>query len=133
VLGHLLEHERVKFYEEAEQVLSRLPRLAGTYDLAQTQGWRCQIIRLQHSRAHRATDAQKARAACRHGGMTELEEAELTEGQGRALSAHRAQQSSTPATLSAPGSECCRRRKRHPHRGALKVPDSTGQTWLAIQ
>src|SRR5260370_13325919 len=27
--------------------------------------------------------------ACRHGGMTELEEAELTEGQGRALSAHR--------------------------------------------
>jgi hypothetical protein len=27
--------------------------------------------------------------ACRHGGMTELEEAELTEGQGRALSGHR--------------------------------------------
>lgn len=31
--------------------------------------------------------------ACRHGGMTELEEAELTEGQGRALSAHRTQES----------------------------------------
>ena len=30
--------------------------------------------------------------ACRHGGMTELEEAELTEGQGRALSAHKTQQ-----------------------------------------
>ena len=29
--------------------------------------------------------------ACRHGGMTELEEAELTDGQGRALSAHRSQ------------------------------------------
>jgi hypothetical protein len=27
--------------------------------------------------------------ACRHGGMTELEEAELTDGEGRALSAHR--------------------------------------------
>jgi hypothetical protein len=27
--------------------------------------------------------------ACRHGGMTELEEAELTDGQGRALSATR--------------------------------------------
>jgi hypothetical protein len=27
--------------------------------------------------------------ACRHGGMMELEEAELTEGQGRALSARR--------------------------------------------
>jgi hypothetical protein len=29
--------------------------------------------------------------ACRHGGMTELEEAELTDGQGRALSAHKSQ------------------------------------------
>jgi hypothetical protein len=31
--------------------------------------------------------------ACRHGGMTELEEAELTDGQGRALSAHRTRES----------------------------------------
>jgi hypothetical protein len=31
--------------------------------------------------------------ACGHGGMTELEEAELTDGQGRALSAHKTQQS----------------------------------------
>jgi hypothetical protein len=29
--------------------------------------------------------------ACRHGGMTELEEAELTDGQGGALSRHRTQ------------------------------------------
>ena len=29
--------------------------------------------------------------ACRHGGMTELETAELTDGQGRALSGHRTQ------------------------------------------
>ena len=29
--------------------------------------------------------------ACRHGGMTELEAAELTDGQGRALSGHRTQ------------------------------------------
>jgi len=29
--------------------------------------------------------------ACRHGGMTELEKAELTDGQGRALSGHRTQ------------------------------------------
>jgi hypothetical protein len=32
--------------------------------------------------------------ACRHGGRTEVEEAELTEGQGRALSAHRKRKSS---------------------------------------
>ena len=31
--------------------------------------------------------------ACRHRGMTELEEAELTDGQGRALSAHRTETS----------------------------------------
>jgi hypothetical protein len=31
--------------------------------------------------------------ACRYGGMIELEEAELTEGQGRALSAHRTKES----------------------------------------
>jgi hypothetical protein len=30
--------------------------------------------------------------ACRHGGMTELEGAELTEGQGRALSGHKTAQ-----------------------------------------
>jgi hypothetical protein len=30
--------------------------------------------------------------ACRHGGMTELEEAELTDGQGRALSGHKTSQ-----------------------------------------
>lgn len=30
--------------------------------------------------------------ACRHGGMTELEEAELTDGQGRALSGHKTAQ-----------------------------------------
>ncbi len=53
--------------------------------------------------------------ACRHGGMTELEEAELTEGQGRALPAHRTMESYTgyakrtaPRMLSAT-------RKRHAH------------------
>ena len=53
--------------------------------------------------------------ACRHGGMTELEKAELTEGQGRALSAHRTKESyagyanrTAPRVLSAT-------RKRHAH------------------
>jgi hypothetical protein len=30
--------------------------------------------------------------ACRHGGMTELQEAELTDGQGRALPGHKTKQ-----------------------------------------
>src|SRR5258708_40135155 len=53
--------------------------------------------------------------ACRHGGMTELEEAEMTDGQGRALSAHRTKESyagyakrTAPRMLSAT-------RKRHGH------------------
>ena len=55
--------------------------------------------------------------ACRHGGMTELEEAELTDGQGRAVSAHK--------TASAYAGDAKRRtmeralsatRKRHAHR-----------------
>jgi hypothetical protein len=60
--------------------------------------------------------------ACRHGGMTELEEAELTDGQGRALSTHRTQQShegyakrTTKRMLSAT-------RKRHAHRLAENEP-----------
>jgi hypothetical protein len=43
--------------------------------------------------------------ACRHGGMTELEEAELTDGQGRALSDHksRAYEGYAKRTMSRPG------------------------------
>jgi hypothetical protein len=54
--------------------------------------------------------------ACRHGGMTELEEAALTDGQGRALSAHKTTsvyagyaKRTMERTLSAT-------RKRHAHR-----------------
>jgi hypothetical protein len=46
--------------------------------------------------------------ACRHGGMTELEGAELTEGQGRALSAHRPRRVML-ATPSKPLLGCSRR------------------------
>ena len=48
---------------------------------------------VQRMRADIGLPATFTLDACRHGGMTELEEAELTDGQGRALSAHRSQQS----------------------------------------
>jgi hypothetical protein len=53
--------------------------------------------------------------ACRHGGMTELEEAEPTEGQGRALSAHtsRAYEGSAKRTMER---ALAATRKRHGHR-----------------
>jgi hypothetical protein len=53
--------------------------------------------------------------ACRHGGMTELEEAELTDGQGRALSAHksRAYEGYAKRTMDR---ALAATRKRHAHR-----------------
>jgi hypothetical protein len=54
--------------------------------------------------------------ACRHGGMTELEEAELTDGQGRALSAHRTQQSYVGYAKRTEKRVLAATRKRHAHR-----------------
>jgi hypothetical protein len=53
--------------------------------------------------------------ACRHGGMTELEEAELTDGQGRALFAHksRAYAGYAKGTMER---ALAATRKRHAHR-----------------
>jgi hypothetical protein len=54
--------------------------------------------------------------ACRHGGMTELEEAELTDGQGRALSAHKSQQAYEGYAKRTMGRALSATRKRHAHR-----------------
>jgi hypothetical protein len=53
--------------------------------------------------------------ACRHGGMTELEEAELTDGQGRALSAHKSRAYETYAKRTMERALAATR-KRHAHR-----------------
>jgi hypothetical protein len=54
--------------------------------------------------------------ACRHGGMTELEDAELTDGQGRALSAHKSQQAYEGYAKRTMGRALSATRKRHAHR-----------------
>src|SRR5262245_12603916 len=54
--------------------------------------------------------------ACQHGGMTELEEAELTDGQGRALSAHKSQQAYEGYAKRTMGRALSATRKRHAHR-----------------
>ena len=54
--------------------------------------------------------------ACRHGGMTELEEAELADGQGRALSTHRTQQSYEGYAKRTAKRMLSATRKRHAHR-----------------
>jgi hypothetical protein len=54
--------------------------------------------------------------ACRHGGMTELEEAELTDGQGRALSTHKTQQSYEGYAKRTAKRMLSATKKRHAHR-----------------
>jgi hypothetical protein len=53
--------------------------------------------------------------ACRHGGMTELGEAELTDGQGRALSAHKSQQAYEGYAKRTMKRALSTTRKRHAH------------------
>jgi hypothetical protein len=100
IVWHPLEENTdlgpVKFYGEAEAVLARLPRrgvamilkasrdgCAEPYDRHEM----AKLVRRLRTRLELPTTFTLD--ACRHGGMTELEEAELTDGQGRALSGHR--------------------------------------------
>jgi hypothetical protein len=54
--------------------------------------------------------------ACRHGGMTELEVAELTTGQGRALSGHRTDRAYSGYAKLTQDRALAATRKRHAHR-----------------
>jgi hypothetical protein len=70
---------------------------------------------VRHLRALANLPATFTLDACRHGGMTEPEEAELTDGQGRALSAHksRAYEGYAKRTMER---ALAASRKRHAHR-----------------
>jgi hypothetical protein len=54
--------------------------------------------------------------ACRHGGMDELEKAELTDGQGRALSGHKTRQAHAGYAKQSLERALPATRKRHAHR-----------------
>jgi hypothetical protein len=88
----------VQFYADAEAVLACVPRLGVPMILKSRRDGRTEpygpketakIVRRLRERL--GLPATFTLDACRHGGMTELEEAELTDGQGRALSGHRTQ------------------------------------------
>jgi hypothetical protein len=102
VLDHPLEDDDgvIKFYEDAEEILAKLPRLGVPMILHKRRGEVAKPFAMssmqhivQRVRKELKLPALFTLDACRHGGMTELEEAELTDGQGRALSAHRTQAS----------------------------------------
>ncbi|MGP0095214.1 MAG: hypothetical protein ACLPKB_35475 [Xanthobacteraceae bacterium] len=102
VVWHPLEEATeaglIQFYANAE-VLARLPRRGVPMILKPARGDKPAepYTAMQMAKVVRKVrDTLKLAAtftldACRHGGMTELEEAELTDGQGWALSGHRTQ------------------------------------------
>ena len=101
VVWHPLEEATdtgvVQFYEEAEAVLARTPRHGVPMILKPARAKRpaepytpalmWEVVR--ELRDDLKLPSTFTLDACRHRGMTELEEAELTDGQGRALSGHR--------------------------------------------
>jgi integrase len=100
VVWHPLEETTdagaVKFYADAEAVLAHLARRGVPLILKMRRDGGTDPFRPNHMAKLVRNLADKfglpstfSLDACRHGGMTELEEAELTTGQGRALSGHR--------------------------------------------
>jgi hypothetical protein len=117
----------VRFYPDAEEVLAALPRRGVSMILREvsegifkpfafpTMQHKVQRLRIKlNLPAHFTLDA------FRHGGMTELEEAELTDGQGRALSTHKTQQPYEGYAKRTAKRMLSATRKRHAHRLAAQ-------------
>jgi hypothetical protein len=104
IVDHPLEEEQAdgsvaKFYEEAEDILAKVSRRGVSMILREIEKGKSKPFafptmqhKVQRLRKELGLPDYFTHDACRHGGMTELEEAELTEGQGRALSAHKTSQ-----------------------------------------
>jgi hypothetical protein len=83
---------------------------------------------VQRMRKEIGLPAEFTLGACRHGGMTELEEAELTEGQGRALSAHRTKESYAGYAKRTEARMLSATRKRHAHALANQMATNVQNT-----
>jgi hypothetical protein len=129
VLHPLQDDDGTLFYADAEEILESVPRRGIPIILHETrektEAGRPRSAKL-YSESGMAKLVRRLREqaglpttftldACRHGGMTELEEAELTDGQGRALSAHksRAYEGYAKRTMER---ALAATRKRHAHR-----------------
>ena len=127
VVWHPLEeitgNGTVKFYEDAEAVLAQLPRRGVPMILRQVRDGITKpfsfsgMQKIVHTmRDNLGLPSTFTLDACRHGGMTELEEAELTDGQGRALSAYKSQQAYEGYAKRTMERALSATRKRHAHR-----------------
>ena len=123
IVNHPLENEGVKFYDDAERVLALVPRRGVSMILREAEDGKAKPFSfsgmqkvVQRMRKEIGLPSTFTLDACRHGGMTELEEAELTEGQGRALSAHRTRESYAGYAKRTEARMLAATRKRHAHR-----------------
>lgn len=129
----------VLFYAEAEEVLAKLPKLGLPMILRDLRGdgsgpdavsakpWVYSSISHLVARLRKKIGGVPAHFtfdACRHGGMTELEEAELTDGQGRALSTHKTQKSYEGYAKRTRKRMLSATRKRYAHRIANETATS---------
>jgi hypothetical protein len=134
VLHPLQDGDGTLFYGDAEGVLAKVPRRGIPMILHETRD-KTEVGRARPTKLYSASGMAKlvrrlrseadlpttfTLDACRHGGMTELEEAELTDGQGRALSAHksRAYEGYAKRTMER---ALAATRKRHAHRIASEL------------
>src|SRR4030088_313964 len=136
VIDHPLEERladgtTVRFYDDAEAVLAKLTRRGIPMILREVGDGASKPYSfsgmqkiVQRMRKEIGLPAMFTLDACRHGGMTELEEAELTEGQGRALSAHRTKESYAGYAKRTEGRRLSATRKRHAHALANQIATS---------
>ena len=121
----------IRFYEEAERILSHLSRRGIPMILREVEDGKFKPYSfsgmqkvVQRMRKEIGLPNYFTLDACRHGGMTELEEAELTDGQGRALSAHKTKQSYAGYAKKTEPRILAATRKRHAHRAANQTATS---------
>jgi hypothetical protein len=126
-LEETVEGATVQFYAEAEAILDQLPRRGVPMILREIKS-RNGVAFKPYSYSGFEKIVQQLRSkiegvpnyftldACRHGGMTELEEAALTEGQGRALSGHKTAQAYRGYAKETFDRALSATRKRHAHR-----------------
>src|SRR5262249_58201552 len=126
-LEETVEATTIQFYPEAEAILAQLPRRGVPMILREVKTRNGAAFK-PYSYGGFEKIVQQLRKkieglpnyftldACRHGGMTELEEAALTEGQGRALSGHKTAQAYRGYAKETFDRALSATRKRHAHR-----------------
>jgi integrase len=127
-----VDGEILKFYAEAEDVLGHLrklgvPMIMRRIERGEHKGeakvWSYPGMEKVVQQMRKKIDGVSelfTLDACRHGGMTELEEAELTDGQGRALSGHKTAQAYRGYAKETMQRALAATRKRHAHLLAQK-------------